>query len=81
MKESYRGECPIGAFFSYFSKMIQMYFWFPTISAEPYRSVDIDDLILNTSGGILGYFLLRPFKSTLQEIFYPIKKKRDSSRD
>ena len=36
----------------------------------PYRSVDIDDLILNTSGGILGYFLLQPFKSTLQELFH-----------
>lgn len=35
----------------------------------PYRSVDIDDLILNTLGGVLGYFLLQPFKPTLQKLF------------
>ena len=45
-----------------------LYFIYP----RSYRLFDVDDLIINTSGGILGYFIITPFLNIL-----PSRKKLD----
>jgi len=59
-KCDFKNTCFYGFFFSLFLEVTQLtglYFIYP----YPYRIFDVDDLIMNTLGGALGYFIMRLF--------------------
>lgn len=47
-----------------------LYFIYP----RPYRLFDVDDLIINTTGGLIGYYLAKPFT-----FFLPTREELDIS--
>ena len=63
-KASFKKVLFLSFFLSLFFELTQLtglYFIYP----KPYRLFDVDDLILNTLGGLLGYFLVKPLMKIL----------------
>ncbi len=60
LKETFFLSLGLSLFFE-ITQLTGLYFIYP----YPYRIFDIDDIIINTLGGILGYYIFGPFKKLL----------------
>lgn len=59
-----------------FSLFIEsMQFYICNIIKVNYRVVDIDDIILNTLGGVIGYFMYLIYKKTIKNVILKKRKK------